>query len=92
MDLQRELLRLKKLLEEKESAKETARAEEERRKEQEEKDTEYTKPYLEEVVIFMDSLSERLAMREAEKQKILAEKEKRELERQRRLAARAARK
>lgn len=82
----------RKLLEEKESAKETARAEEERRKEQEEKDTEYTRPYLEEVVIFMDSLSERLAMREAEKQRILAEKEKRELERQRRFAARAARK
>ena len=71
--------------------REKLRLEKEKKRAQDEKDTELTKPYLEEVVVFMDSLPKRIALREAENRKYLAEKERLEIERQRRLAARAAR-
>ena len=71
--------------------REKLRLEKEQKREQDEKDTELTTPYLEEVVVFMDSLPKRIALREAENRKYLAEKERLEIERQRRLAARAAR-
>jgi len=80
-----------RLRKERELAKENAIAEAERRKVQEEQDEILAKPYMEEVVVFMESLAQRLALREEENRRIAAEKERRELERQRRLAAKAAR-
>ena len=82
----REKFRLERKL-----AEEAARLEEERLREQDEKDTAQTEPFREEIVVFLNSLEERLALREAENRRIAAEKEQRELERRRRLAARAAR-
>lgn len=83
---ERERLRRERLL-----AEEKARIEEERRKEQEEKDEILAQPYEEEIVIFIGSLKSRIALREEENKKIAEEKARRELERQRRLAAKAAR-
>lgn len=82
----REKFRLERQL-----AQEAARLEEERLREQDERDTVLTEPYREEIVVFLEALSDRIAIREAENRRIAAEKEQRELERQRRLAARAAR-
>lgn len=65
--------------------------EKEQRKEQAEKDEILSAPYKEEIVVFLESLPKRIAIREAENRRIRLEKEQRELERQRRLAARAAR-
>ena len=78
--------------EERKLEKEESLAAEEKRKEQKTKDIEETKAYAEEIVIFMDSLASRLAMREEEARRIKAEKEQRELERRKRLAAKALRK
>lgn len=61
------------------------------RQEQDKKDTAATRIYADELVFFIDALSGRLALREAELERIRMEQEQRELERQRRLAARAAR-
>ena len=60
------------------------------RQEQEKKDTEATKIYLDEIVLFVDALPGRINLREAERQRMELERELREQERQRRLAARAA--
>lgn len=65
--------------------------EKEMRREQEEKDSVLAKPYQEEIVVFLNALPGRIAQREAEERRIRAEKEQRELERQRRIAARKAR-
>ena len=65
--------------------------EEQKRQEQEQQDTAATQIYLDEVVVFLDALPRRLALREAEQQRLQMERELREQERQRRLAARAAR-
>ncbi len=65
--------------------------EKEIKKEQEEKDSVLAKPYQEEIVVFLNALPGRIAQREAEERRIRAEKEQRELERQRRIAARKAR-
>ncbi|MBQ6878155.1 MAG: DUF2357 domain-containing protein [Oscillospiraceae bacterium] len=65
--------------------------EKEQLKEQAEKDEILSAPYKEEIVVFLESLPKRIAIREAENRRIRLEKEQRELERQRRLAARAAR-
>ena len=71
---------------------ERKRQEEERlRKEQDEKDTAATQIYQDEVVVFLNALPGRMALREEELQRIRLEQEQREQERQRRLAARAAR-
>ena len=79
--------RLAKLAEE-----ERKRQEEEKRKaEQDQKDAAATQEYLEEVVIFLDALPKRMALRQAEIQRLQQEQLQREQERQRRLAARAAR-
>jgi len=43
------------------------------------------------VVFFVDALPQRIALREAERQRLQMEQEQREQERQRRLAARVAR-
>ena len=61
------------------------------RQEQEIKDTEATRIYQQEVVVFLEALPSRIAMREAEIQRQRMEQQQREEERQRRLAARAAR-
>ncbi|MBQ4547430.1 MAG: hypothetical protein IJA17_09815 [Oscillospiraceae bacterium] len=71
--------------------REKLRLEKEQKKEQDEKDDVLSAPFREEIVVFLDSLPKRIALREAETRRILAEKERREIERQRRLAARAAR-
>ena len=60
------------------------------RQEQEKKDTEATKIYLDEIVLFVNALPGRINLREAERQRMELERELREQERQRRLAARAA--
>ena len=65
--------------------------EKEMRREQEEKDSVLAKPYQEEIVVFLNALPGRIAQREAEERRIRTEKEQRELERQRRIAARKAR-
>ena len=65
--------------------------EKEQLKERAEKDEILSAPYKEEIVVFLESLPKRIAIREAENRRIRLEKEQRELERQRRLAARAAR-
>ncbi|MBQ5327632.1 MAG: DUF2357 domain-containing protein [Oscillospiraceae bacterium] len=65
--------------------------EKEMRREQEEKDSVLAKPYQEEIVVFLNALPGRIVQREAEERRIRAEKEQRELERQRRIAARKAR-
>lgn len=66
-------------------------AEEERlRREQDERDTAATKPYFDQVTIFMAALPQRLALRAQEEDRIRLEKEQMEAERQKRLAARAA--
>ena len=71
---------------------ERKRQEEERlRQEQDEKDTAATQIYQDEVVVFLNALPGRMALREEELQRIRLEQEQREQERQRRLAARAAR-
>jgi len=78
-----------------EEAKQRRREAYEKRKEQErlaaeeqdKKDTEAVKIYLDEVVHFMSALSERMALREQEEQRILKEKKLREEARQRRKAA-----
>ena len=79
-------------LREKHLAEEQARMEAEKIREQERleqdlKDTEATKIYLDEVISFMSSLSVRIALREAEMERIEEEKNMREEERQRRKAA-----
>ena len=79
--------RLAKLAEEERIRQE----EEQKRQEQEQQDTAATQIYLDEVVVFLDALPRRLALREAEQQRLQMERELREQERQRRLAARAAR-
>ena len=61
------------------------------RREQDERDTLETKIYHAEVVLFKEALSWRISMRQAEAKSIRMEQEQREQERQRRLAARAAR-
>lgn len=83
--------RLAKLAEEERIRKEAEELEAKRLKEQDEKDTAGTKMYQEEVVIFLDSLANRIALRQAETERLRLEQEQREQERQRRLAARAAR-
>ena len=76
----------------KEAEAERLRQEEEKRRaEQDAKDTAATQQYLEEVVVFLDALPRRQALRQAELQRLREEQEQREQERQRRLAARAAR-
>lgn len=60
------------------------------RLEQEKKDTEATAVYQEEVAFFLDSLSLRMTLREAELQRQRMEQEQWEQERQRRMASRAA--
>ena len=79
-------------LREKQLADEQARMEAEKIREQELieqdlKDTEATKIYLDEVINFMSSLPVRIALREAELERIQEEKNLREEERQRRKAA-----
>ena len=90
-ELRLEQERLAKIAEE-----ERIRKEEEERlariqREQEERDTAGTKAYYEEIVFFLDVLPKRMALREAETERVRLEAEQREQERQRRLAARAAR-
>ena len=79
-------------LAEEERLRQEAELQEKLRQEQDLKDTVATQCYLDEVVFFLNALPERMALREAEQQRIRMEQEQRELERQRRLAARAARK
>lgn len=79
--------RLAKLAEEEKRRQEAERI----RQEQDRKDTEATKAYYDEVVVFLGALSSRMELREAELQRIRMEQEQREQERQRRLAARSAR-
>ena len=86
-ELRREKERLAKLAEEKRKQEEAERL----RQEQDRKDTEATQMYQDEVVFFLDSLAQRISIREAEIQRLRLEQEQRERERQRRLAARAAR-
>ena len=79
-------------LKEKHLAEEQARIEAEKIKEQErieqdQKDTEATMIYLDEVMSFMSALSVRIALREAEMERIQEEKNLREEERQRRKAS-----
>lgn len=78
-------------LAEEERLRKEAELQEQLRQEQDRKDAAATKIYLDEVVLFLDALPGRMALREAEQQRIRMEQEQRELERQRRLAARAAR-
>ncbi len=76
---------------EKEQAEEKARMEaeiqEKLRLEQDQKDTEATMIYLDEVMAFRSALAVRMALRENELQRIRQEKQLREEERQRRMAA-----
>ena len=65
--------------------------EKEQLRQQAEQDETLSAPYKEEIVVFLESLPKRIAIREAENRRIQLEKEQRELERQRRLAAKAAR-
>ena len=95
--LQEERERIKR---EKQLAEERARQEEEERlrqeallqeklrQEQDEKDTAATQIYLDEVAYFLNILPVRLALREEDEMRRIAEQEQREVERQRRLAAR----
>lgn len=83
--------RLAKLAEEERIRKEAEELEAKRLKEQDEKDTAGTRDYQQEVVVFLDSLANRIALRQAETERLRLEQEQREQERQRRLAARAAR-
>ena len=77
-------------LAEEERLRKEAEAQEKLRQEQDLKDTAATQSYHDEVVLFLNLLPERIALREAELQRIRMEQEQRELERQRRIAARAA--
>ena len=86
-ELRREQERLAKLAEEKRKQEEAERL----RQEQDRKDSEATQMYQDEVVYFLDSLAQRISLRESELQRLRLEQEQREQERQRRLAARAAR-
>lgn len=74
-------------------AEEAARREEEerQRREQEAKDTAFTLPFANHVALFMSNLPGRIALREQDALQRKQEQEKWELERQRRLAERAAR-
>ena len=77
-------------LAEEERLRKEAELQEKLRQEQDLKDTVATKSYQDEVVMFLNLLPDRIALREAEQQRVRMEQEQRELERQRRLAARAA--
>jgi hypothetical protein len=79
-------LREKYLAEAKERIEEENRREQELR-EQDQKDTEATMIYFDELVGFKNTLSLRIAMREAEAERIQQERKLREEERQRRMAA-----
>ena len=85
--------RLAKIAEEERLRREAERLlrEEEERKarllrEQEERDTAVTKPYHEEIVIFLEALPQRMLLRQEEADRVAREKEQREEERRRRLA------
>lgn len=90
-ELRKEQERLAKLAEEERIRQEEAERLAKLQKEQEEKDNAGTKAYYEEIVFFLDVLPTRIALREAEAERLRQEAEQREQERQRRLAARAAR-
>lgn len=75
---------------EEERLRKEAELQEKLRQEQELKDTVATQSYYDEVVLFLNLLPDRIALREAELQRVRMEQEQRELERQRRLAARTA--
>lgn len=76
---------------EEEARQEQIRLEQEKiRLEQEKRDTEGTNMYQEELVVFLGALPQRIAYREEVLQKLRQEQQQRELERQRRLAAREA--
>jgi len=81
----------KERLAEEERIRKEEELQEKLRQEQDQKDTAATKIYLDEVLFFLNVLPERIALREAEQQRVRMEQEQREQERQRRLAARAAR-
>ena len=75
---------------EKQLAIERARqAEEARKREEEERDTAGTRPYLNEITVFINALPKRLAMRAEEAERVRLAEEQLEQERQRRLANRA---
>ena len=76
--------------EEEERLRKEEELQEKLRQEQDLKDTVSTRAYLDETNYFLENLSERRALREAELQRIQMEQEQREQERQRRLAARNA--
>ena len=85
--------RLAKIAEEerlRQEAERLLREEEERKarllREQEERDTAVTKPYHEEIVIFLEALPQRMLLRQEEADRVAREKEQREEERRRRLA------
>ncbi len=83
--------RLAKIAEEERIRREEEERQERIRKEQDEKDTAATQMYYSEVVFFLDALSARLQLREEEAERVRQEALQREQERQKRLAARAAR-
>jgi len=83
----KEQARLAKLAEEERQRQE----EEQRRRERDQHDTEKTQIYLDEVVFFLGQLPDRILLREEALEQLRREQELREQERQRRLAARAAR-
>lgn len=85
--------RLAKIAEEerlRQEAERLLREEEERKarllRQQEERDTAVTKPYHEEIVIFLEALPQRMLLRQEEADRVAREKEQREEERRRRLA------
>ena len=79
-------------LAEEERQRKEAEIQEKLRQEQDMKDSAATKIYLDEVVYFMQMLSDRIGLREAEALRVQQERELREQERQRRIAVRQARK
>ena len=81
-----------RLMEESEQRKIEEEKQKRLEKEQKEKDNVLAEPYKEEIIIFLNALPERIALREAEDRRIQEENELREKERQRKLAARSARK
>lgn len=88
--IEEEKRREQERLAEEERLRKEAEAQEKLRQEQDLKDTVATQRYHDEVVLFLNLLPDRIALREAELQRVRMEQEQRELERQRRLAARAA--
>ena len=77
-------------IEEEERLRKEAELQEKLRQEQELKDTAATQPYQEEIAYFLNILPMRLALREDEEMRLRMEQEQREMDRQRRMAARSA--